>query len=48
MMIAQLIAELIQKFLNWGLGSAAAFVLLFVTLAIYFTYVRLVGLVRPT
>jgi putative spermidine/putrescine transport system permease protein len=48
MMIAQLIAELIQKFLNWGLGSAAAFVLLTVTLVIYFSYVRLVGLVRPT
>jgi putative spermidine/putrescine transport system permease protein len=48
MMIAQLVAELIQKFLNWGLGSAAAFILLFITLAIYFAYVRLVGLVRPT
>jgi putative spermidine/putrescine transport system permease protein len=47
MMIAVLIAQQIQQMLNWGLGSAAAFILLAITLVIYFLYVRFVGLKRP-
>ena len=43
MMIGQLIAVQIQNNLNWGLGAAAALVLLVVTLAIYVTYMRLTG-----
>jgi putative spermidine/putrescine transport system permease protein len=35
MMLAGMIAQLIQSLLNWGLGGAAAFILLSVTLAIY-------------
>ncbi|ESR23750.1 ABC transporter, membrane spanning protein [Lutibaculum baratangense AMV1] len=41
MMLAQLIAQLVQSLLNWGLGGAAAFVLLVVTLAIYALQIRL-------
>src|SRR3712207_4568935 len=33
MMLAELIAQLVQSLLNWGLGGAAAFVLLVVTMA---------------
>lgn len=40
MMLAGLIAQLIQSLLNWGLGGAAAFVLMTVTLAIYALQVR--------
>ena len=47
MMIAVLIAQQIQQLLNWGLGSAAAFVLLLITLMIYFLYIRFVGFKRP-
>ncbi|MEX1109629.1 MAG: ABC transporter permease [Dongiaceae bacterium] len=47
MMIAVLIAQQIQHLLNWGLGSAAAFVLLLITLVIYFLYIRFVGFKRP-
>ncbi|MDZ4737726.1 MAG: ABC transporter permease [Rhodospirillaceae bacterium] len=47
MMIAVLIAQQIQQLLNWGLGSAAAFVLLLITLVIYFIYIRFVGFKRP-
>ncbi len=47
MMIAVLIAQQVQQMLNWGLGSAAAFILLTITLAIYFLYIRAVGLKRP-
>src|SRR5699024_4841753 len=35
MMLAELIAQLVQSLLKWGLGGAAAFVLLVVTLALY-------------
>ncbi|GGF34463.1 ABC transporter permease [Aliidongia dinghuensis] len=35
MMVAELIAEQIQSFLNWGLGSAAALVLLTAALLLY-------------
>jgi putative spermidine/putrescine transport system permease protein len=43
MMLAELIAQLVQSRLNWGLGGAAAFVLLVVTLAIYTVQIRLLG-----
>ena len=38
-----MIAQLIQSLLNWGLGGAAAFILLVVTLAIYALQVRFLG-----
>jgi putative spermidine/putrescine transport system permease protein len=40
MMLAGMIAQLIQSLLNWGLGGAAAFILLSVTLAIYVLQLR--------
>lgn len=40
MMLAELIAQLVQSLLNWGLGGAAAFVLLVVTLALYYLQLR--------
>jgi putative spermidine/putrescine transport system permease protein len=43
MMLAELIAQLVQSLVNWGLGGAAAFVLLIVTLAIYALQLRLFG-----
>lgn len=43
MMLAELIAQLVQSLLNWGLGGAAAFVLLAVTLAIYALQLRYLG-----
>lgn len=42
MMIGQLIAQLIQSLLNWGLGGAAAVVLVAVTLVIYALQLRMV------
>ncbi len=46
MMLAELIAVQVQSLLNWGLGSAAAFILLAVTLALYALYARGLGLGR--
>ncbi|WP_119459656.1 ABC transporter permease [Rhodospirillaceae bacterium SYSU D60014] len=46
-MLAELIAQQVQSLLNWGLGSAAAFILLTVTLILYAIYVRAIGLGRP-
>lgn len=46
MMLAEMIAQLVQSLLNWGLGSAAAFVLLVVTLAIYAVQIRFFGGLR--
>jgi putative spermidine/putrescine transport system permease protein len=46
MMLAEMIAQMIQSLLNWGLGSAAAFVLLAVTMALYALQLRLVGTKR--
>lgn len=43
MMLAELIAQLVQSLLNWGLGGAAAFVLLVVTLAVYALQLRYLG-----
>jgi len=40
MMLAELIAQTVQSFLNWGLGAAAAAVLLAVTLALYAVHSR--------
>ncbi len=45
MMLAELIAQLVQSLVNWGLGSAAAFVLLAVTLSLYALQLKLLG--RP-
>lgn len=44
MMIAQLIAQQVQTLLDWGLGGAAAVILLAVTLTIYAGYMSLVGI----
>ncbi|MFM0336296.1 ABC transporter permease [Paraburkholderia fungorum] len=43
MMLAELIAQLVQQLLNWGLAGAAAFVLLAVTLALYALQLRFTG-----
>ena len=48
MMLAEMIAQMIQSLLNWGLGSAAAFILLVVTMALYALQLRLVGSKRAT
>jgi putative spermidine/putrescine transport system permease protein len=42
MMLAEMIAQQVQSLLNWGLGGAAALVLLVVTLAIYALQLRFV------
>lgn len=46
MMLAEMIAQLVQSLLNWGLGSAAAFVLLVATLALYAVQIRFFGGMR--
>ncbi len=43
MMLAELISQLVQSLLDWGLGGAAAFVLLVLTLALYAVQVLLFG-----
>ncbi|MER9233708.1 ABC transporter permease [Mesorhizobium sp. M0622] len=43
MMLAEMIAQMVQSLLNWGLGSAAAFILLVVTMALYALQLRLAG-----
>lgn len=43
MMLAELIAQLVQSLLRWGMGGAAALVLLVVTLALYAVQVRYLG-----
>lgn len=40
MMVAELIVQQIQSLVNWGMGGAAAFVLLVITLAIYAVQLR--------
>jgi putative spermidine/putrescine transport system permease protein len=45
MMLAEMISEYVQSMLQWGLGSAAAFILLAVTLVLYVAYARLFGLI---
>ena len=48
MMLAELIAQLVQQLLNWGLAGAAAFVLLAVTLTLYTLQLRFTGGARAT
>jgi putative spermidine/putrescine transport system permease protein len=43
MMLAELIAQFVQSLTNWGMGSAAALVLLTVTLLLYALQLRLFG-----
>jgi putative spermidine/putrescine transport system permease protein len=43
MMLAELIAQLVQSLLNWGLAGTAALALLVVTLAIYAVQIRFFG-----
>jgi putative spermidine/putrescine transport system permease protein len=43
MMLAELIAQFVQSLVNWGMGSAAAFVLLVVTLLLYAAQLKLFG-----
>jgi putative spermidine/putrescine transport system permease protein len=43
MMLAEMIAQFVQSLVNWGMGGAAAFVLLVVTLTIYGVQLRLFG-----
>lgn len=40
MMLAELVAQFVQSLVNWGMGGAAAFVLLVVTLALYALQLR--------
>jgi putative spermidine/putrescine transport system permease protein len=44
MMLAELIAQFVQSLVNWGMGGAAALVLLVVTLALYALQLRFFGL----
>ena len=44
MMLAELIAQLVQSLVDWGLGGAAALVLLVVTLALYGLQLKFVGI----
>ena len=41
MMLAEFIVQQVQSLLNWGMGGAAAFVLLVATLALYALQLRL-------
>lgn len=43
MMLAELIAQFVQSLVNWGMGSAAALVLLVITLGLYTLQLRLFG-----
>ncbi len=43
MMLAELIAQFVQSLVNWGMGGAAALVLLAVTLSLYALQLRLFG-----
>lgn len=43
MMLAELIAQLVQTLLNWGLAGAASFVLLAITLALYALQMRFIA-----
>ena len=40
MMLAELIAQFVQSLVNWGMGAAAAFVLLVITLGLYALQLR--------
>ncbi|TPE46767.1 ABC transporter permease [Amaricoccus solimangrovi] len=43
MMLAELIAQFVQSLVNWGMGAAAAFALLVVTLGLYALQLRFFG-----
>jgi len=43
MMLAELIVQQVQSLVNWGLGGAAAFILLVVTLGLYALQLRFAG-----
>lgn len=43
MMLAELIAQFVQSLVNWGMGAAAAFSLLVLTLGLYALQLRLFG-----
>lgn len=43
MMLAELIAQFVQSLVNWGMGGAAALLLLVVTLALYAVQLRFAG-----
>lgn len=43
MMLAELIAQFVQSLVNWGMGAAATFVLLVITLGLYALQLRLFG-----
>jgi putative spermidine/putrescine transport system permease protein len=43
MMLAEMVAQFVQSLVNWGMGGAAAFVLLTVTLVLYGIQLRLFG-----
>ena len=43
MMLAELIAQFVQSLVNWGMGAAAAFILLVITLGLYALQLRLFG-----
>lgn len=47
MMLAELIVQLVQSLLNWGLGAAAAFILFTVTLAAYALQIRIFDPMSP-
>ena len=40
MMLAELVAQFVQSLVNWGMGGAAALVLLVVTLSLYAVQLR--------
>lgn len=43
MMLAELITQFVQSLVNWGMGAAAAFALLVITLSLYALQLRLFG-----
>ncbi|MNL17211.1 hypothetical protein D3C87_1382920 [compost metagenome] len=43
MMLAELIAQFVQSLVNWGMGGAAALVLLVVTLTLYAIQLKFFG-----
>ncbi|MCV3769029.1 ABC transporter permease [Rhizobium sp. TRM95796] len=43
MMLAEMVAQFVQSLVNWGMGGAAAFVLLVVTLILYSVQLRFFG-----
>jgi len=43
MMLAEMVAQFVQSLVNWGMGGAAAFVLLIVTLILYGVQLRFFG-----